>query len=66
MANIEGAIGKFDGEAIVAGKFNAKCAEWGAEYSDIRRNDVGTSGIYSRHYVGHCTDSKYDRKPDGN
>ena len=40
MANIEDAISKFDGEVIVAGDFNAKSAEWGAEYSDTRGNDV--------------------------
>ncbi|XP_026481073.1 uncharacterized protein LOC113387902 [Ctenocephalides felis] len=40
MASIEDTLGKFDGEVIVAGNFNAKSAEWGAEYSDNRGNDV--------------------------
>ncbi|XP_026471325.1 uncharacterized protein LOC113375608 [Ctenocephalides felis] len=40
MASIEDTLGKFDGEVIVAGDFNAKSAEWGAEYSDTRGNDV--------------------------
>ncbi|XP_074100059.1 uncharacterized protein LOC141528097 [Cotesia typhae] len=40
MANIDDTIGKFDGEVIVAGDFNAKSAEWGAERSDTRGDEV--------------------------
>nr|AGO14404.1 hypothetical protein CsmBAC4b19.2 [Cotesia sesamiae] [Cotesia sesamiae Mombasa bracovirus] len=40
MANIEDTIGKFDGEVIVAGDFNAKSAEWSAEPSDTRGDEV--------------------------
>ncbi|XP_044578925.1 uncharacterized protein LOC123261396 [Cotesia glomerata] len=40
MADIEDAIGKFNEEVIVAGDFNAKWAEWGADFSDTRGNEV--------------------------
>ncbi|XP_074099924.1 uncharacterized protein LOC141528002 [Cotesia typhae] len=40
MANIEDTIGKFNGEVIVAGDFNAKPAEWDAEPSDTRGDEV--------------------------
>lgn len=40
LANIEGTISEFNGEVIVAGDFNAKSAEWGAELSDTRGNEV--------------------------
>ncbi|XP_074105528.1 uncharacterized protein LOC141531536 [Cotesia typhae] len=40
LANIEDIIGKLDGDVIVAADFNAKSAEWGADFSDIRGNEV--------------------------
>ncbi|XP_074099932.1 uncharacterized protein LOC141528009 [Cotesia typhae] len=40
MADIKNAIGKFNEEVIVAGVFNVKSAEWGADFSDTRSNEV--------------------------
>ncbi|XP_074115212.1 uncharacterized protein LOC141537905 [Cotesia typhae] len=40
LAKIEDAIGKLDGQVIVAGDFNGKSAEWGADLSNTRGNEV--------------------------
>ncbi|XP_044575162.1 uncharacterized protein LOC123258970 [Cotesia glomerata] len=40
LANIEDVITKFKGEVIIAGDLNAESAEWGADFSDTRGNDV--------------------------
>lgn len=40
LVNMENAISKFNGEIIVAGDFNAKSAEWDADFSDTKGNEV--------------------------
>ncbi|XP_026471509.1 uncharacterized protein LOC113375778 [Ctenocephalides felis] len=40
LTNIENTICGFNGEVLIAGNFNAKSVEWGANFSDTRGNEV--------------------------